>query len=137
MNKAALLKELSENTYVMLRPSKIEGVGVFAIRDIVKGCREMFSKPNVDDNWILISKKEIEVLPPHSKFLIENYCLYDAENYYVPDHGFKKVDLVLFLNHSDTPNIISLNDGEYFEATRDIQAGEELFLDYGEIVDEE
>ena len=137
MNKAALLKELSENTYVMLRPSKVEGVGVFAIRDIAKGCREMFSKPNIDDNWILISKNEIEVLPSHSKFLIENYCLYDAENYYVPDHGFKKVDLVLFLNHSDTPNIISLNDGEYFEATRDIQAGEELFLDYGEIVDEE
>jgi SET domain-containing protein len=32
------------------------------------------------------------------------------------------------------PNIISVNDGDYFEALREIKAGEELYLDYGEIV---
>jgi SET domain-containing protein len=42
--------------------------------------------------------------------------------------------MALFLNHSATPNLISINDGEYFEAIRDIKAGEELVLDYGEIV---
>jgi SET domain-containing protein len=45
------------------------------------------------------------------------------------------VDLVIYLNHSDTPNVISVNDGEYFEAIRDIAAGEELLVDYGTIVD--
>jgi SET domain-containing protein len=44
------------------------------------------------------------------------------------------MDLSLFINHSDTPNIRSVNDGDYFEALREIEAGEELFLDYGEIV---
>ncbi|MFM7983789.1 MAG: SET domain-containing protein-lysine N-methyltransferase, partial [Candidatus Fonsibacter sp.] len=39
-----------------------------------------------------------------------------------------------FLNHSETPNIISINDGEDFEAIQNIKAGEELFLNYGEIV---
>ena len=72
--------------------------------------------------------------PAHAKALIENYCLYDAENYFVPDYGFKKMDLVNFLNHSDTPNVISINDGEFFEAIRNIKQGEELFIDYGEIV---
>jgi SET domain-containing protein len=38
------------------------------------------------------------------------------------------------LNHADIPNIISINDGDYFEAVRDIKAGEELLVDYGEIV---
>ena len=137
MNKEQLLKELNTNIYVMLRPSPLEGVGVFAVQDIPKGCRDMFSKPDVADKWILLSKEEVNALPPHSKFLVENYCLYDEENYFVPDYGFKKMDLVLFLNHSDEPNVVSINDGDYFEAIRDIKAGEELLVDYGEIVDGE
>ena len=137
MNKAALLAELSNNTYVMLKSSPIEGIGVFAIADIAKGCRDMFSKPDVNDEWLTLSKKEVEALPAHVKFIVGNYCLYDKENYFVPGHGFKKIDLSLFLNHSDTPNIFSINDGDYFEAVRDIKAGEELLVDYGEIVDEE
>ena len=47
------------------------------------------------------------------------------------------MDLVNFLNHADIPNIISINDGEFFEAIRDIKKGEELVIDYGEIVDDE
>jgi SET domain-containing protein len=137
MSKAALLAELSNNTYVMLQPSPIAGIGVFAIQDIPKNCRDMFSKPDVNDKWITVSKQEVDALPAHAQFIVGNYCLYDNENYFIPDHGFKKIDLSLFLNHSDTPNIISINDGDYFETTRDIKAGEELLLDYGEIVDGE
>ena len=77
----------------------------------------------------------MEALPKHSRDLVENHCLFDEDYYYVPDYGFKLVDLVVYLNHSDTPNVISINEGEYFEATRDIAAGEELLLDYGTIVD--
>lgn len=135
MTKAELLLELTGNTWVMIRPSPIEGIGVFALRDIPKGCRNMFSKPNDEEKWIPISKAEVDNLPVHSKALIENYCLYDDESYFVPDYGFKKMDLVHFLNHSDSPNIISINDGDFFEAIRDIRAGEELLVDYGELVD--
>ncbi|WP_462255502.1 SET domain-containing protein [Ferruginibacter sp.] len=134
MTKAALLAELSNNTYVMLKPSAIEGIGVFAIQDIPKGCRAMFSKPDVNDKWITVSKIEVETLPAHAKFIVGNYCLYDEDNYFIPDHGFKKIDVSLFINHADTPNIISINDGDYFEAIRDIKNGEELLIDYGEIV---
>ena len=135
MNKKALLAELSSNTYVMIRPSPIEGIGVFAIRDIPKGCRDMFSKPgNKEEEWLKIPRNEIDLLPAHSRQLVETYCLYDDENYFVPEYGFKKMDLVNFLNHADTPNIISINDGEFFEAIKDIKTGEELVIDYGEIV---
>jgi SET domain-containing protein len=134
MTKTALLAELSNNTYVMLKPSPVEGIGVFAIRDIPEGCRNMFSQPDVNEQWISLSKTEVALLPQHAQFIIGNYCLYDDDNYFVPGEGFKKIDLSLFLNHSGTPNIISINDGDYFEATRDIKAGEELLIDYGEIV---
>jgi SET domain-containing protein len=137
MTKEELLHELAGNTWVMLRPSPIEGIGVFALQDIPQGCRSMFSKANDHEQWIPITKKEVDLLPEHAKALIENYCLYDEENYFVPDYGFKKMDLVNYLNHSDTPNVISINDGEFFEAIDEIKKGEELVIDYGEIVDGE
>ena len=137
MTKEELLAELAGNTWVMIKPSPIEGIGVFALQDIPKGCRSMFSKSNEQEQWITVTKAEVEKLPEHAKALIENYCLYDEENYFIPDYGFKKMDLVNFLNHSDTPNIVSINEGEFFEAIRDIQKGEELVIDYGEIVDGE
>jgi SET domain-containing protein len=137
MTKEELLSELAHNTWVMIKPSPIEGIGVFALQDIPKGCRSMFSKANEQEQWIPVSKTEVKKLPLHAKALIENYCLYDEENYFVPDYGFKKMDLVNFLNHSDTPNVISINDGEFFEAIRDIKQGEELVINYGEIVDGE
>lgn len=137
MTKEELLKELASNTWVMLRPSPIEGIGVFALHDIPKGCRDMFGKPDAAEEWITVSKKEIEELPGHTQFLVGNYCLYDEANYFIPAAGFKKMDVSLFLNHSDSPNIISVNDGDYFETIRDIKKDEELFIDYGKIVDGE
>ena len=136
ITKATLLNELIHHTYVMLRPSPVAGIGVFALRSIPKGCRDMFSKPDPNEKWIILTKEEVLNLPTHAKILVENYCLFDANQYYVPDNGFKALDVSLFLNHSDTPNIISIEDGNYFETLRDIAEGEELLIDYGSIVDE-
>ena len=44
MNKEALLKELAASNYVMIKPSPLHGIGVFAIRDIPKGTKNIFSK---------------------------------------------------------------------------------------------
>jgi len=135
MTKEQLLLELQQDTYVMLKPSPIEGIGVFAIRDIPKGCRTIFSAGIGE--WLKISIEEVEKLPAHSRNLVETYCLYDEENYFVPSYGFKLMDTVLYLNHSAQFNIASVNDGEQFEALRDIKAGEELLVDYGSIVEVE
>jgi SET domain-containing protein len=133
MTKEALLKDLQQDTYVMIKPSPLHGIGVFAIRDIPKGTRNIFSQ-GVGE-WIKLTIAEVEALPKHSKDLVENHCLFDEEHYYVPDYGFKLVDLVIYLNHSATPNVISINEGEFFEAIQDIKTGEELLVDYGTIVD--
>ena len=135
MANEQLLHELANNTWVMIKPSGIHGIGVFAVRDIPKGCREIFSSEMGE--WSTVPRNEVDALPQHARDIVENYCLYDNEKYFVPAQGFKTMDLSLFLNHSDTPNIISVNDGEYFETIREIKNGEELFVDYGDIVDGE
>jgi SET domain-containing protein len=134
MTKNELLNELRYHTYAMLKPSPVHGIGVFAIQDIPKGCREIFSKGH--GKWITLSFIEAEKLPAHSRELIETYCLFDKENYYVPDYGLKVMDMVTYLNHSAAPNITSINHGEFFEAIRDIPAGEELLINYEHIVDD-
>ena len=133
MTKEQLLHELQQDTYIMLKPSPIEGIGVFAIRDIPKGCRTIFSAGIGE--WIKVSFEEVEKLPSHSRNLVETYCLYDDKNYFVPDYGFKLMDMVLYLNHSVNYNVASVNDGEQFEALRNIKAGEELLVNYGSIAD--
>ena len=135
--KRQLLATLATDTWVMLRRSHVAGVGVFAIRDIPTGCRRMFSEPDAPEDWVSVSREEVDALPDWARHQVENYCLYDDRNYFVPARGFKQMDLSLFLNHSETPNVRSVDDGNYFEATRYIAAGEELLIDYGEIVDDE
>lgn len=127
------MQELLGETFVALKPSPVHGIGVFAISGIPKGCRTIFSRSA--NNWIRLPIREVEQLPAHARSLVETYCLYDSDDYFVPDYGFKIMDLVNYLNHSSTPNIVSVNDGEYFEALIDIPAGDELFVDYGNIVD--
>lgn len=134
MTKEDLLQELREDTYVCLQPSQIHGIGVFATRDIPKGCQTIFSKPT--GGWIRLSMEEAASLPDHAREFIETYYLYDAENYFIPDHGCKIMDMASYLNHSDTPNLVSVQEGAYFEAIRDIIRGEELFIDYGSVVDD-
>lgn len=130
--KEMLIDQLKNHTFVTLLPSNIHGIGVFALKDIPKGQRGIFSNSKAE--WIKIHKNEIQCLPEHSRHLVENHCLFDADHYFVPEYGFKLVDLVIYINHDDHPNLISINEGEDFEALRDILAGEELFLDYGKIV---
>jgi SET domain-containing protein len=132
MNKKDLLDELSHHQYVMIRPSSIHGIGVFASRLIPKGTRRIFSEE--EGEWITLDFDEVSSLPEDSRYMIETYCLFDESVYYVPANGFKKMDLSLFLNHSDQANLISIEDGAYFEAIRDIFPGEELLVDYGNLV---
>jgi len=135
MNTAQLLHQLQQDTYAMLKPSPVHGIGVFAFRQIPKGCRTIFSSGIGD--WKKISFAEAEKLPCAVREMVETYCLFDKENYFVPEYGFKLMDLALYLNHSHTPNLVSINEGEYFEATRDIEPGEELLVNYETIADVE
>ena len=135
MSHHEFLEELERQTWVMLRPSVLHGIGVFAIRDIPAGCRDMFSPE--PGEWRTVPRAEVDQLSPALRALVENYCLYDDSSYYIPAAGFRQMDLSLFLNHSDQPNLVSVNDGAFFETLRPIAAGEELLIDYGTLVEGE
>ncbi len=134
MNRSELLAELQHKQYVMIEPSPVHGIGVFAVKLIPKGCKDLFSKEEPGD-WERISFAEVDALPEESRYMIETYCLYDHTHYFVPSQGFKKMDVALYLNHSDDPNIASIQEGAEFETLRDIQPGEELLVDYGTLVE--
>jgi SET domain-containing protein len=137
MPHTRLLDELRHQTFVAIRPSPVAGIGVFAVRPIPEGCRDLFTPPaGGDDGFIAVPRAEIDGLPEHARHLVETYCLYDDVHYHLPAEGFKKMDLVHFLNHSELPNVRSVDDGAWFEALRDIAEGEELFVDYGTLVDD-
>lgn len=140
MPHVRLLNTLRHETFVAIRPSPVAGIGVFAIRHIPAGCRDLFTPPpgdSTDDGFVTVPRGDVDALPAHARHLVETYCLYDDGHYYVPEDGFKKMDLVHFLNHSATPNVRSIDDGAWFEALRDIEPGEELFVDYGTLVEDE
>ena len=126
MTPAELLADLAA-TRIALAPSEIHGVGVFALVDIPRGVRDLFSPPR---EWVPVPVAAVEALAPHLRDLVQRYCLNDGENYFLPPHGFRVYDLVVFLNHSPNPNLRSVDGGDYFETTRPIAAGEELTVDY-------
>lgn len=127
MTAAELLADVAA-TRVGLAPSPLHGVGVFALADLPEGTSDLFSPPRP---WVPVPEAAIDALPPAAQHLVRTYCLWDAGTYYLPPGGFRAPDLVTFLNHSDTPNLRSVNGGDYFVTTRAVRKGEELTVDYG------
>ena len=129
------LKRIADKTYCQLRPSPVQGVGVFAIRDIAKG-KEPF-RDALDwhkKSYARISLRELETLPSYFVPLVKNYAVGDGKSYWVSLDSWNKYGIDDFLNHSSTPNIGA--KGDYcFVALRDIQDGEELTIDYRNIDD--
>ncbi len=111
------------NVYTRLRPSKIHGVGVFAIRPIPKGTL-LFSS---DEEICWIEGKEIAKLPKTLRELYEDFCIIKDGRYGCP-RNFNDLTMGWYLNDSTTPNIVVDEDYNLW-AVRDIAEGEELTID--------
>ncbi len=126
------IKDLEGNIYCRLRPSSVEGVGVFAIRDIPKGTNPFQGCREVTGGSIplreLMTQKTIS---EEVKQLVKDLYVVENGMVFFPHHSLNDVDIGFFVNHSDTPNLEVLKGGEEFIANRDIEKGEELFADYG------
>lgn len=118
-----------EGVYARIRPSKIHGVGVFAIRDIPKGTR-IFPEDETELVWQKKSALGLDELPEEIRRLYDQFCLITAkgETYGCPKN-FNLMTVAWYLNHSKTPNVGCSKDYTFF-ALRDIRMGEELTADY-------
>jgi hypothetical protein len=62
--------------------------------------------------------------------LVKDFCPLQDGFYEMPSCGLKAVDQSYYLNHSNEPNMFTIDEGENFLTSRDIEIGEELTVDY-------
>lgn len=127
MNKRQILEQLENDIYCRVAPSKIAGVGIFAIKNIPKGVNPFREK---DTKYIPIEEQKLEKIDPSVKDYIKELFVFSDGNYYLPEQGIQTLCITHFLNHSKNPNLVTNPSAEEFFAKRNILIGEELTVDY-------
>ncbi len=126
----ALVRDLEENVYCRLRPSKVHGVGIFAIRDIPKG-KDPF-KSFLPYKFVAVPAASVfdnpHIDPAVKEFASDMYSVMKGK-LYLYKGGMNGIDISFFLNHSKKPNLTVRKGGEAFVTARKIKKGEELFSD--------
>jgi len=135
MTKKDLLKLLQHETYVRLKESKIHGVGVFAIKDIPKGVNPFAGV--AQDEWIGFTKKELSSLEPSVRKLMDDFLSVQKGKVWVPANGLGSINMSFYMNETRRPNVMAVNQGDFFKTTRLIKAGEELTVDYSTFSEED
>jgi SET domain-containing protein len=113
-----------------LDKSLISGIGLFANQDILKG----------DLTWKMTSISVFKITPDQYKELsqIEKDFIVEKDYYWLDDQGNYAIpiDDSRFVNHSNDPNIIEL-DENHCVASRNIKQNEELTIDYKTLIPKE
>jgi len=118
---------LNAVVWATIQPSKIDGVGVFAIRDIKKGTQITdYSIHNITDVGIIrLTEEEMNsVVPEVRKLILDRSCFQEGQKnlYFVCPN--MEICLTSFMNHAVDAN----SDGKF--ALRDIKKGEEITENY-------
>jgi SET domain-containing protein len=124
-------KELPhENVYTRIKPSKIHGVGVFAIRAIPKGT-SIFSGDDAPIVWV--RKNQIKGLRGETRRLYDDFSIIkDKGTAYGCPANFNHLTIAWFLNEpkaGQNPNVGCRKDYTFY-ALRKISVGEELTVNY-------
>ena len=126
--KEGILQSL-KNTNCRIKPSPIEGVGVFAIKDIPKGTKLFIGSP--EKTFEAISVDELTDYEPEVVEMVKGFFASNEDGkYWIPEGGLNAIDISFFLNHSENPNVTTTAEGDTFYAARDIVKGEELTSNY-------
>lgn len=120
-----MVKPPHGGVYVRLKPSKIHGVGVFAIRDIPKGTY-VFKGDDGEMVWVRTSATSR--LDNEVRKLYRDFCVTRSGRYGCPKN-FNVLTPAWYLNHSDKPNTAADRNYDFY-TTRRIKKGEELTVDY-------
>ena len=129
-----ILDYIKNEIYFRVKPSSIEGVGLFAIKDIPEGTdifREFWSSAELSS--FQIEKSKLYGTHPGVVRMLQDYWKHDDkfQYFYLPKNY--KFMHTYYINHSDNPNIEHYyrNDETQGVVTiRDILEGEEIVEDY-------
>jgi SET domain-containing protein len=110
----------ASDIHLILKPSSIQGIGVFTLTPIKKG--EKVSLSNENDARIIPESALARLPKAYSQYHVPDV----EENWWGPIN-YHCMSIGWYLNHSRNPNIdVSCN----FAALRRIGKGEELTIDY-------
>ena len=108
------------------------GVGLFAIKFIKKDEEVILNTGAISGSYYDISDVEAKLSKEHISLLEDYHCNPNfIGKIFIPDdynEYFTKINSVMFLNHSNTPNIGLINNS--VKALKDININEELYVDY-------
>jgi len=126
-------KKLPHNgVFTRLRPSKIHGIGVFAIIDIPKGT---YIFPYDNSKMVWVDKTDIEDQEAEVRKMYDDFCIIKGNKYYCPDN-FNNLNVGWYLNESkENPNVGCDEKYDFF-AIRDIKKNDELTVDYSTFSDD-
>lgn len=111
---------LNQTVKAKLAPSKIHGIGVFAIRDINKN--ERMYCDQLPKLFKLPYGSMSKLFPEIREIILDRWpSIINGSKFISPD-----ARLVSFMNHADKPNYSQVTD----TAKRDIKCGEELTQNY-------
>lgn len=119
-----------KQVYTRLKPSKIHGVGVFAIKKIRRGTRLFFDDL---DEMVWVKEATVKRLPKEIARLYEDFPPRTDERLGCP-RSFNRLTMGWYLNESTRPNVACTGNYD-FKALKDIKAGEELTVDYSSFPD--
>lgn len=105
--------------------SKIEGIGLFADEPIKSGTKVWGFEPKLD---LILSQEEVGKLSPTAQEQFYRYAYLDK----VRNKYLLCGDDARFWSHSDTPNCDETRENDSTFAIKNIGAGEELTINYGE-----
>lgn len=118
------MKRRVSKALVMLRPSKIDGIGCFADIKIGKGeiVRLWDGK---DSEWVPLRKAHAS----RHAAMYRRIGIRNEGGYWAPK-DFLIMSAGWYINHSTEPNVQSDDGDRTYYALRDIPPGEELTMDY-------
>ena len=122
--------EAPPKVIIELRPSNIQGVGVFATSGLISGQKVADGVREADYQYLVswISFREYE---EDIREKIMDFCVGTPEGFIPPDNlDFNKLSIEWYLNHSCEGNCGFDDEGD-FVAINDVEHGSELTYDYG------
>jgi hypothetical protein len=102
---------------LVLKPSKIHGVGVFTTTALKRGTRLPLSAQTRD--WRLV---------PTVRGFLSRYCTRSKDGCIYAPKDPHRMSIGWYMNHSARPNTVTTNDD--WRIGRNVRAGEELTIDY-------
>jgi SET domain-containing protein len=115
---------------IELRPSRISGIGVFAVRNIRKG-QKVADGLYAEDFETLIPWKRFKRFDASVRRKIDDFCIGTPKGFVPPDNlDFNKLSIEWYFDHSCEGNVGFNLNGDFI-AIEKIAKGTELTYDYG------